>query len=99
MAAIMASYDRAKVVRPDCRSDAATRPKARAALAANGTALQSDSAFEDAPGAPHARDPSSRRSRGPIKGSESLTHFEAKDSDPLLLEAKDSDPLLLTPCC
>jgi len=31
--------------------------------------------------------------KGSIKGSESLTHFEAKDSDPLM-EAKDSDPLM-----
>jgi len=44
MAAIMASDDRADVLRHACRSDAVTRPKARAALASNGNASKSDSA-------------------------------------------------------
>jgi hypothetical protein len=35
------------------------------------------------------------RSRGrPIKGSESLTHFEDKDSDPLIKVQSDKDPLI-----
>jgi hypothetical protein len=48
VAAIRASYARAAGLRPACRSDAATRPKARAAAASNGSGPQrGDRVFAD----------------------------------------------------
>ena len=44
VAAIMASYERAVVLRPERRSDAATCPNARAALASKGSGSKSASA-------------------------------------------------------
>lgn len=72
VAAIIASYARAAGLRPRCRSDAATRPNARAAAASNGIGSKSVSACCTCAWRA-ARSRSSRATSGPADNSASVT--------------------------